>query len=266
MKAARRIKFIFPFALAAALLAACNANSPENKFLLAERLLEDKKYDAAIGEFQEIVDKAPSSALGLEAQLKIAQIQHLYLGRTKEAEASYRVFLKRNKDGKKKEEIEKTLADLEYQIFENYADAAEAYKKLIEKDPNSPDAELYTYNIARSMYFKSQFDDAIRIFELLKKKFPNGKYAKKSDLEIGNVLNAAGRCKDAIKQYEKVIQSGEREQASLAAFGEANCYEELDDLDKAYEILQSIKSSYPTPGVIELKLQKIKRRKIFRKR
>ena len=57
----------------------CNANSPETKFFLGEKLLEDKKYEAAISEFQTIVDKSPSSPLGLEAQLKVAQIQQLVM-------------------------------------------------------------------------------------------------------------------------------------------------------------------------------------------
>ena len=55
-------------------------------------------------------------------------------------------------------------------------------------------------------------------------------------------------------------------QKALANFAKASCYEELDDLDKAYELFSEIKDNYPTPSVVELKMQKIKRRKILRKR
>ena len=247
-------------------LFACNANSPESKYLLAERLLEDKKYEAAISEFQEIVDKSPYSNFGMESQLKIAQIQQLYLGKAKEAEESYKIYLRRNKDPQKKEEIEKVLADLHFQIFENYADAAEAYKKLLEKNPTASEAEFYTYNIARAMFFKGQFEDAIRTFDLLKKRYPEGKYTKKADLEIANTLSAAGKCKEAIKQYDLAANKGDKEVKALSLFGKAACLEELDDLDQAYEILASIKNDYPTPTVVEMKMQKIKRRKILRKR
>lgn len=254
------------FGAAFFLLVACNANSPENKFLLAERLLEDHKYDASIEEFQEIVDKAPSSKYGLEAQLKIAQIEHLYLGRSKEAVIAYREFLKRNKDETKKKEIERILADLEFQNFEDYEDAAEAYSKLIEKNPEREDTEEIMFRIGRSFYLKSKFQDAVKIYTKQKEKFPQGKFFWKAELEIGNSLSSQGKCADAIKQFDKVIAGAPKEQNVLASFGKAICYEEQDDLDSAYEILSKIKSDYPAPSVVELKMQKIKRRKILRKR
>lgn len=98
-----RLGIALPFLLL--ILAGCNARSPETKYHLAERLLEDKKYEAAISEFQDIVDKSPASALGQEAQLKIAQIQHLYLGRSQEAIESYTEYLKRSKDPLKRREV-----------------------------------------------------------------------------------------------------------------------------------------------------------------
>ncbi|WP_305807513.1 tetratricopeptide repeat protein, partial [Staphylococcus hominis] len=122
--------------IAALLLVACNARSPETKYRLAEQLVEDHKYDAAISEFQDIVDKAPSSPLGLEAQLKIAQIQHLYLGRSKEAIDSYQEFLKRSKDPNRNREVERTLGDLQFQNFENYDEAIASYSKLVKDKPN----------------------------------------------------------------------------------------------------------------------------------
>jgi tetratricopeptide (TPR) repeat protein len=247
-------------------LAACNANSPENKLLLADRFLEDKKYDAAISELQDLVDKSPSSQIGQEAQLKIARIQQLYLGRTKDAIFSYQASLKYNHDPKARVEIEKTLADLQFQTFENYENAVASYKKLIEENPNDPQVEHYLFNIGRALFFKTQFEDAIHVYEQLKAKFPSGKYAKKVDLEIGNALSSAGKCKEAIKQFEKVVQANDPETRPLAIFNQALCYEEQDDLDKAYELLASIKNQYPSPNVVELKMQKIKRRKILRKR
>lgn len=247
-------------------LLACNANSPENRFLFAEKLLEDRKYDAAINEFQEIVDKAPNSALGLDSQLKIAQIEHLYLGRSKEAMDAYREFLKRNKDEKKKREIEKILADLLFQNFENYDDAITSYERLIEKNPAAEDSEEILYRIGRALFLKAQFEESMKTFTHLKNRFPQGAMLWRAELEIGNSLSALGRCAEAVKQFDKVIAGANKEVSVLASFGKAGCLEEQDNLDLAYEILSGIKHDYPAPSVIELKLQKIKRRKILRKR
>lgn len=252
--------------LALLLLASCNANSPENKYLLAERLLEDKKYDAAINEFQDIVDKSPNAQVGLEAQYKIAQIQQLYLGRTKEAVDAYTEFLKRTKDEKRKREVEKILADMQFQNLENYDEAISAYSKLVELSKNSAEAEDTMFRLGRALYLRAQFADAIKIFNLQKEKFPEGKLIWKAELEIGSSISAQGKCKDAIKTFDKVIAGAPKEQKTLAIFAKASCYEEQDDLDLAYELFSGIREEYPAPSVVELKLQKIKRRKILRKR
>jgi TolA-binding protein len=245
---------------------ACNANSPETKFLLAEKLLEDKKYDAAISEFQVIVDKSPQSRFGLEAQLKIAQIQHLYLGRSEQAIGSYREFLKRVKDDDQRREVERTLADLQFQNFENYDEAIAAYSRLVKEDPNQKETEALMFRLGRAFFLQSKFSDAIKMFEYQRTRFPSGELYWRAELEIGNALGADGRCNEAVPRFNNVIGSGPREQRILASFAKASCFEEQDELDKAYELFSSIKDDYPAASVVELKLQRIKRRKILRKR
>lgn len=274
MAAAKAPSFRFASAKRALLVTAglslfvgCNANSPENRYLLAERLLEDRKYEAAISEFQEIVDRSPYSPLGVEAQLKVAQIQHLYLGHSKDAADSYRLFLRRNKDEARRQEVEKVLADIQFQNFESYQEAVSSYQALLAKDPSGPMAENYHFNIGRSHYLRAKFPEAIRAFEALIQAFPQGKFVKKAELEIANSLNASGKCKEAIKKYEAVAKVADtQELKALALFGQAGCHEEQDDLDRAYELLSQIRDIYPVPSVVDLKMKKIKRRKILRKR
>jgi TolA-binding protein len=254
------------FLAGVAFLSSCNSNSPDNRYLLAERLLEDKKYEAAISEFQEIVDKSPNSPLGIEGQLKVAQIQHLYLGKTKEAVESYKKFLRRNKDEARRGEIERVLADLQFQIFENYGDAIHAYKSLFEKDPKSPEAPYFLFNIGRAQSFQKDFDTAVKTFQQLVTDYPTSSFANRAKLEVANALNMGGKCRDAIKKYEELAKSSPGEIKVLAVFGEAECAEELDDLDTAYELLGTIKSTYPSPAVVDMKMKRIKRRKILRRR
>lgn len=248
------------------LFTGCNARSPETKYHLAEKLLEDKKYEAAISEFQDIVDKSPASTLGQDAQLKIAQIQHLYLGRSQDAIESYGEFLKRSKDPARRREVERTMGDLQFQNLENYNDAIAVYTKLVKESPQSPDAEELIYRLGRAFFLKAQFEDAIKVFQHQVKNFPNGELRWKAELEIGNAMGGMGKCPDAIKHFDTIVAAAPKPQRVLAAFAKASCYEELDDLDNAYEIFSTIKEDYPTPSVIELKMQKIKRRKILRKR
>lgn len=248
------------------LLMACNANSPDTKYQLAEKLLEDKKYEAAASEFQTIVDKTPNSNVGLESQLKVAEINHLYLGRSQEAINAYQEFLKRNKNEAKRREVEKTLADLLFQNLEDYDQAITAYSNLLKGPGQDLEKEEMTFRLARAFFLKAKFEDAVRMFEYQKAQFPQGKLFWKAQLEIGNALSAKGSCSEAIKQYDLVKANGIRELQVLATFGKASCLEEQDELDDAYELFSEIKKEYPAPTVVELKMKKIKRRKILRKR
>jgi TolA-binding protein len=83
---------------------------------------------------------------------------------------------------------------------------------------------------------------------------------------MANSIAAQGKCTEAIKLFDHVMGNAPKEQSALAGFGKASCFEEQDDLDKAYEIFSSIREDYPAPSVVELKMQKIKRRKILRRR
>jgi TolA-binding protein len=162
--------------------------------------------------------------------------------------------------------VERTLGDLQFQNFENYDEAISSYTKLVKESPNSSDAEELIFRLGRAFYMKSQFADAIKVFNLQKERFPNGALIWKAEFEIGNSLSGQGKCQEAIKRFDAVIAGAPAQQRVLASFAKASCYEEQDDLDNAYEIFSSIKDEYPTPSVVELKMQKIKRRKILRKR
>jgi tetratricopeptide (TPR) repeat protein len=245
---------------------ACNVNSSQNKFILADRLHEDKKYDAAINEYQDVVNKEPFSELGTKALQKIAETQHLYLGRMKEAQASYKLYLKRVKDESERQRTLRVLARLAFEEFEDYTEAIQLYMDLLAKGPTEIDAEEYEFQIGRALFLQSKFIESIESFEQLKQRHPNGKFLIRADLEIANAWSARGKCREAIVIYKKVTDTKDPQLTPLAKFAESACYEDLDDLDNAYELLESIKTSYPSPQVVELKMNKIKRRKILRKR
>ncbi len=66
--------------------------------------------------------------------------------------------------------------------------------------------------------------------------------------------------------HELVEKLNDKELTTMAKFGSALCYEEMGNLDVAYEIFGTIRNQYPTPSIVDLKMTKIKRRKILRRR
>ncbi|MCO5144363.1 MAG: tetratricopeptide repeat protein [Oligoflexia bacterium] len=244
----------------------CNANNPDTKFRLAEKLATDKKYKAAINEFETLVSKDPNSKIGIQSQLRIAEIQNIFLGQFKDSIDSYKKYLEKEKDEQKKREALKILANLYFQNSDQYDEALESFSQLINYDLNQKEAEEWLFKVGRSLYLKTKFQESIEIHELLKRKFPNGDYFCKAELEIANNLSTNGKCKDSFSRFENVLKCNDEKIKPLATFGIASCLEENDELDKAYEVFQSIVETYPSTSVVELKMQRIKRRKILRKR
>lgn len=244
----------------------CNINSSQNKYALAERLEADKKFDAAINEYQEVVKKEPFTDLGIKAELKIAEIQHLYLGRMKEAQQSYTLVFKRTKSAIEKRRIQTILGKLAFEEFEAYDEAIRIFSDLLNTAVENDEKQQLKFLIGRAQFLKNDFMGSRITFEELQKQYPQSPYAQRAQLEIANALSASGKCREAIQILSKLENLENVELRSQAIFSEATCYEELDDLDRAYELLEKIRESFPSPQVVEFKMAKIKRRKILRKR
>lgn len=247
-------------------LCGCNANSSKNQFALAEQLFLEKKYDASIHEFDKIVQRDPQSEFGVKALQQIATIQQLYLNNADEALKTYRLLLKRSTDPNLTRETQLTIANLYFERFEDYEKAAENYLALYQAGPEDEEADQFLYRYGRSLFLKNHFDSAMKAYQTLREKFPRSYYSLRAELEIANALSSSGKCKEAIKKYDEVRASSRKDLRIMATFETANCYEYLDDLDTAYDLLASIQADYPNPDVVSQKMQKIKRRKILRRR
>lgn len=244
----------------------CNANSSKNQFGLAEQLFLEQKYDASIHEFNKIVQRDPQSEFGIKALQQIATIQQLYLNNAEEALKTYRLLLKRSTEPKLIRETQLTIANLYFERFEDFEKAAETYLSLYQAYPDDDMADKILYRYGRSLFLKNRFDDAMKAYQTLRQKFPVSPYSARAQLEIANALSSSGKCKEAIKKFEEVRASAQKDLRVMAVFEMANCYEILDDLDTSYDLLASIQTDYPNPDVISQKMQKIKRRKILRRR
>ena len=72
---------------------------------------------------------------------------------------------------------------------------------------------------------------------------------------------------DAIDAFEDFLKRYPKsELVPQARFGIASCLEEMDQLDAAYHAYESLRSTYPSPNVIEIKLARIRERKAQRNR
>lgn len=246
---------------------ACNANSSKNQYDLAERLFMEKKYKAAIHEFRKIVKKDPKSKLGVDALYRVGVIQHLYLQKPKLAIQSFQSLLSRTEDPELIRQVREVVAEMYFSDFNDFQQAIAFYGALVkDKSKENTKRDFYLYRYGRSLFLMGEFDRALKAFGEIEEEYPQGQFYEKARLALGDTLNSSGDCQKAIQAYEELAKSSDQKIKNMAVFGMANCYEEIDNLDKAYDLLATIKDSYSTPHVIDLKMKKIKRRKILRRR
>jgi TolA-binding protein len=265
------------------LLCACGANTAKKNYVLAEKLWTDKKYAAAVTEFDKVYQKDPHGKLGLQALYRSATTESIFLSEYSEAIKRFRLFVDRRGDDAdglaSLWDAEKQIGELLYSKTEQYDQAIVLYEKLIKQAPTSDEVPEFQFRIAKSHFFLRQFDQAVQKYQEIESKFPQSPLAEDAAYEIGltqftrgeqhpgGAGPGMGSYQTAIESYQRFIKKYPASpRTPEARFGIASCLEELDQIDAAYLIYQSLLSTYPAPKVIQIKLVRLRERKAQRSR
>ncbi len=255
-------------------LTSCSLNTAKNKYVLAEKLWNDGKYEAAVSEFEKVVGKDPSGPLGKQALYRAAMTQAFFLSQYSDAIRKFKLFLQVEGDTDQAWEAQKQIGLLFFEKLEQYDQAILHYRNLIKLKPDSAENAEFLYRIGKSFFFRSQFLEAISTYLDLVKRYPKSELAELAAYEIGVTYYTQGEqnpgdkvpggksYKDAIEAFQKFIkQYPNSNKIPEARFGIASCLEEMDQLEAAYHAFEALKKTYPSPNVIEIKLARIRDRK-----
>ena len=271
----RPSKLVATLALAAALLSGgCGINSAKRSYVMAESLWTDGKYAAAVAEFEKVIAKDPGGKLGLMALNRAATTQALFLNQYAEAVRKFRVFAEISQDAEAAWEARRQIGEILFSKTENYEEAIAHYTQMLGLKPQYPEAPEYLFRIGKSQFYLRQFSEAVQTYRDLIQKYPGSHLAEKALFETGITLYTRGGSSPRTRgsgpdYYQQAIDAYERflkvypgsELAPQARFGIANCLEEMDLLDQAFEAYLALRGKYPSPNVIEIKLARIKERK-----
>jgi len=262
--------------------AGCSVDSAKGRYILAEKLWTDGKYAAAVSEFEKVVIKDPAGHLGLQALFRAAMTQSLYLSQHGEAVRKFRTFVEASEDSPAAWEAQKQIGEILYAKTEQYDQAIQHYRNLLKAKPGTPEASEFLFRIGKSQFFLWQFDGSIATYREIIKKHPKSPWAEKAAYEIGVTYFTRGERNPGgtsgpstgVEAYQDAMEAFERfmkryPQSILipdAKFGIASCLEEMDQLDAAYHAFEDLRSTYPSPNVIEVKLVRIRERKDQRSR
>lgn len=255
----------------------CSIDSAKNHYVLAEKLWTDRNYSVAVSEFEKVISKDPKGKLGLQATYRAAMTQYLFLGQYNDAIRKFQNFVQSSTDLQSIWDAQLQIGEILFAKTDQYDRAILHYDSLLKQRPESPDAPEFTFRIAKSYFYLFKFKDAIAKYKELIRKYPQSPLAEKAMFEIGttyftrgegeersSISEAYQEALDAYRQFLKVFPKSRY--AAEAQFGIACCLEELDQLDEAYHAFHALKSTYPAPNVIEIKLIRIRERLSQRKR
>jgi TolA-binding protein len=249
--------------------------------MLAEKLWTDGKYVAAVAEFDKVTAKDPRGKLGTQALYRSATTRMLFLSEYADAERKFKQFADTpGVDPEMAWDAQKQIGEILFSKTEQYDHAIQHYEALLKARPHAPEVPEMMFRVAKSHFYLWQFDDAIAGYRQIAAKFPGTSWAEKASFEIGvsdftrgeqrsgghdHEKGSTNAYQEAIESYQRFIK--QYPQSSLvvqAKFGIASCLEEMDRLDAAYQAYEALRSTYPSPNVITIKLTRIRERQAQR--
>jgi tetratricopeptide (TPR) repeat protein len=256
-------------------LSSCTSQNPRDRFLLAERLWQEKNYSAAVTEYEKVVQKDPSSDLGIEAAFRAATTQTLFLNEHLGALKKLNRIVEVSRDHRLAHPAYKLIGEILFAKLEQYELAFQIYDKMLQFYPNDPEKDVYAYRIGKAQFHLLRFDDSIKTFRVVVDRYPGTESAKLAWFAIGVSEQTKGHqqqskeprlaqdsFKQAVKDYTDFIRLYPADPLVLdAKFEIGNSLEELDQVDAAYEKFEEILEKYPNRTVVELKLKRIRDRK-----
>ena len=250
------------------ILQGCSANQAKKHFVLAEQLWTDHKYAAAILEFEKVYQREPRTKLGQTALYRAAMTQALFLKQYPEALEKLKMFVQLSTDLPLVWKVQLEMGEIFYSNIESYDQALSHYQEMVLKQPLAPEVPELLFRMAKSEFFLFRFDQALQRFQNLIHRYPHSLWAEKALLEVGITYFTRGenqrKSSDfnlAIQAYQSFIQQFPKsELAAQARFGIASCYEELDRQSEALALYLSLEKNYPSPGVIQIKIARLKKR------
>jgi TolA-binding protein len=258
-------------------MSGCSLNTAKKHYVLAEELWQEGNYQAAVAEFDKVTAKDPRGRLGQQALFRAATTEALFLSHYPEALKKFKIFAESSPDASAVWEAQKEIGELLFSKMEQYDQAVAHYRSLIQQKPGAPETPDFLYRIGKSEFFLWHFDDAIKTYEELHRRFGQTPSGEKALFEVGvcqftrGEQSVGGRgpgmdtYRDAIEAYERFIKTYPRSAlVSQARFGIASALEELDQIDAAYQGYEALKDSYPDRNVIEIKLARIRDRRAQR--
>ncbi len=254
-------------ALGGLFIVACAFDVNESHWKLASNFVKQGQYLRAIEEYTRIVNFEQRGPLGVRAQEEIARIYDAHLKDYPRAIRAYRDVYQRTDDAEVKMRARWEIAKIYGDRMGNFGAAAEEYGVLYRENLSNPkDGPEILLGWARALMDSGQFTDAAERFREFRDNYPGSASGPRAFLEESQAYLNAEKFNEAITNFQEAIKqfSGRKGYEALVAeayYGLGMAFESKDELATALEAYKAGLSTYPNPRVIELKIDRLEKRK-----
>ncbi len=237
----------------------------------ARRLAYEKRYTAALAEYEEVLSiaakKQPTQvrSLLLPALLGAGDLCHLELGETTKAIDYYRELLALFPDSNEALPARSSLANIYRSLGEKRSAVAQLVA-LVQSFPSDKEADSFQYQIAKDYFDLRDYDQAIIEAKMLQERYRQSVFADDSQMLIASALLQLGRNEQAAEAFAAVARGWpESEAVPSALCEEARIIAELGQEERAVTILIEALATHPNPQSVQGQISRLRQRIALRR-
>lgn len=221
---------------------------------------EKGDFSRAIVYYLRVSEIYPESKFAPESLLRAARINRLYMGKTKEALKYLNEIILNYPNSEYKLQAQKEIADILMEDLKSYDRAINEYYKFIQMNPPREEILDARLRIARCFENQGNYDQALIEYQSLLDVAQNSvtPMREEVDFKISVIYYLKKETKRAISGFEEFLKKyPASEFKDDAKFYLASAYADLNEYEKALNLLQDIKGTYRNPDAVKAKIEGI---------
>jgi outer membrane protein assembly factor BamD (BamD/ComL family) len=247
--------------------AACTLGVNERHWQQAETFVQQGQYLRAIEEYSKIVNFEQRSLMAIRAQTEIANIYEVHLKDYLTAIRAYRDAFRRSDDPAQKMRARWAVARIYSDRLGNFQASCEEYETLYkEYGKGSPEGPEILLLLAKSLMDAGRFADSAMRFSEFRILYPGHVDGPRTTLLEAQAYMNSDQLDRAIELFREIITrlgsiAGYESLVAESYYGLGLALEQKDELTQALEAYRASLATYPNPRVIEVKIDRLEKRK-----
>lgn len=244
------------------LFAGCSCSFASYRFNQAQQAAEDGRVAEAVSDYEKIFTRDPNSELGLKSLRQAARLADYELKNFQKALQLYEQLLLLSPDPDERIQVQKTIADVYFDKLNDYKSSVRKYNELLTL-ALPPEMQVEArLRIAKSHYYLSEFYQAETEAKRLLNMATTDEQKFEIELFTANIFFNTERVDLALNKYRSLLKTfpkqARRENVEMTI---VVALEEVQEFDKAIEMLEEMKAYYPETDFLDLKIKSLRHRR-----